>query len=231
MNFTIISENYNVILSGFWTTIWILILSLFLGLLIAIPCSLMSLSKNKLISFPAKTFSYIFRGTPLLIQLFIFYYGFGLLVSKIDGIQDSSIWSIISQAWPWAVITLMLNTAAYTSEIIIGSIKNTPKGEIESAKAIGLSEKQIMRHIVLPSALRRALPAYGNEIIYMLHGTSIISIITIMDLTGVARYLRDEYYDSYTPFISIGLVYLVITMTLVFIFKKLESKYLSHLQR
>lgn len=231
MNWEIITDNYDKLLAGTWTTLWMISISLILGLFIALINAVMSTSKNPFFKWPAETFSYIFRGTPMLIQLYIFYYGFGVLLGSIDGIRDTIWWAVIRPSWPWAIIAMTLNTAAYTSEIIRGAISNTPHGELEAAKSMGMSNTKMLRRIVLPSAFRRSLPAYGNEVIYMLHGSAVLSWIAVNDLTGVARQLRNEYYDPYTPFIGAALIYLTITACIVLAFKFLEKRYLSYLQR
>lgn len=231
MNWAILIDNYPLLLQGMWTTLWMITISLFFGLFIALLVAVMSVSKNPLLRLPAETFSYIFRGTPMLIQLYIFYYGFGVLLGSIDGIRDTIWWMVIRPSWPWAVMAMTLNTAAYTSEIIRGAIANTSQGELEAAKALGMGNIKMLRRIVLPSALRRSLPAYGNEVIYMLHGSAVLSWVAVTDLTGVARQLRNEYYDPYMPFIGAALIYLLITACIVLAFKQLEKRYLSYLRR
>lgn len=231
MNWSILTDNVDLLLQGTWTTLWMISVSLVIGLLIALLVAVMSTSNNPLLKWPAEAFSYIFRGTPMLIQLYIFYYGFGVLLGSIDGIRDTIWWVVIKPSWPWAVIAMTLNTAAYTSEIIRGAIQNTLHGELEAAKSMGMSNATMLRRIVLPSALRRSLPAYGNEVIYMLHGSAVLSWVAVLDLTGVARQLRNEYYDPYMPFIGAALIYLVITGCIVFAFKLLEQRYLSYLKR
>lgn len=231
MNWEILTHNWDKLLTGAWTTLWMVAVSLILGLLIALVTAVMSTSRNPLLKWPAETFSYIFRGTPMLIQLYIFYYGFGVLLGSIEGIRETVWWIIIKPSWPWAVIAMTLNTAAYTCEIIRGAIVNTPYGELEAAKSMGMGHTKMLRRIVLPSAFRRSLPAYGNEVIYMLHGSAVLSWVAVSDLTGVARQLRNEYYDPYTPFIGAALIYLAITACIVILFKQLEKKYLSYLKR
>lgn len=231
MNWSILIDNYDQLLAGAWTTLWMISVSLIAGLLLALLTSVMSSSNNPFLRWPAETFSYIFRGTPMLIQLYIFYYGFGLLLGSIEGIRETIWWAIIRPSWPWAVIAMTLNTAAYTCEILRGAIANTNFGEIEAAKSMGMSHGKMLRRIVLPSAFRRSLPAYGNEVIYMLHGSAVLSWVAVTDLTGVARQLRNEYYDPYTPFIGAALIYLCITACIVLFFKQLEKKYLSYLHR
>ncbi|MGY0399585.1 MAG: ABC transporter permease [Ostreibacterium sp.] len=231
MNWDIITDNYDKLLAGTWTTLWMVSVSLMLGLILALIIAVMSTSKNPLLKWPAETFSYIFRGTPMLIQLYIFYYGFGVLLGSIEGIRETIWWIMIKPSWPWAIIAMTLNTAAYTSEIIRGAIVNTPHGEVEAAKSMGMGHMKMLRRIVLSSACRRALPAYGNEVIYMLHGSAILSWIAVNDLTGIARQLRDQYYDPYLPFIVVAAIYLTITTCIVLGFKLLEKRYLSYLRR
>lgn len=231
MNWQILIDNYDKLLAGTWTTLWMVAVSLVAGLIIALITAVMSTSDNPFLRWPAELFSYLFRGTPMLIQLYIFYFGFGLLLGSIDGIRETMWWSVIKPAWPWAIIAMTLNTAAYTCEIIRGAILNTPHGEIEAAKSVGMGQAKMLRRIVLPSAFRRALPAYGNEVIYMLHGSAVLSWVAVTDLTGMAKQLRNEYYDPYTPFIGAALIYLVITACIVVAFKFLEKRYLSYLHR
>lgn len=231
MNWSILTDNYDKLLAGTWTTLWMISISLVLGLLLALVTAVMSTSKNPFLRWPAETFSYIFRGTPMLIQLYIFYFGFGVLLGSIEGIRETIWWAVIKPSWPWAVMAMTLNTAAYTSEIIRGAIQNTPFGELEAAKSMGMSHGKMLRRIVLPSAFRRSLPAYGNEVIYMLHGSAVLSWVAVTDLTGAARQLRNEYYDPYVPFIGAALMYLMITACIVLFFKQLEKRYLSYLSR
>ncbi len=231
MNWDILIDNSDKLLAGAWTTLWTITISLVLGLFLALITAVMSASSNRWLKWPAETFSYIFRGTPMLIQLYIFYYGVRLLIGSIDGIENTIWHTLIRMSWVWAVTAMTLNTAAYTCEIIRGAIQNTPSGEIEAAKALGMSNAKMLWRIVLPSAMRRSLPAYGNEVIYMLHGSAVLSWVAVTDLTGVARLLRDEYYDAYVPFIGAAAIYLLITACIAFTFKLLEKRYLSYLSR
>lgn len=226
----IVADHVPELLDGVWLTVWLVGLSLIIGLVLALPLGIILASRVSLWikAFPM-AFSYIFRGTPMLVQLYIIYYGIGLQIGDVEGIRDSSWWPILRQAWPWALLSFTLNTAAYTSEIIRGAIETTPKGEIEAAMAMGMSKGMIARRIVMPNAARRALPAYGNEIIFLLHGSAIASVVTIMDITGVARNLYAIYYEPFVPFITAGILYLLITSTVVFTFQMLEYRLGRHL--
>lgn len=217
-------------MSGIWQTLWLVGLSLAIGLMIAVPLGIWLAARMHWVwKLPALAFSYVFRGTPMLVQLYIFYFGIGLIIGRIPGVRDMALWPYLRQAWPWVLLTLVLNTAAYTSEIVRGAIETTPRGEIEAARAMGMRRSQITRRIVLPGAARRALPAYGNEIIFMLHGSAIVSTATLLDITGVARKIYADTYDPFIPFVTAGVIYLIITAILVGTFRRLEKRWNRHL--
>lgn len=209
---------------GFVTTIQLVFLSLVIGLAISLPLAILRTSDNKWINFPIWAFVYFFRGTPLLIQLYLIYYG----TAQISGIQETIFWEILSEAFYPCLIAFVLNTAAYTTEIIRGAIEATPKGEIEAGKAYGMNTRQRMARIILPNAMRRALPAYANEVIFMLHASSIASVVTIVDLTGAARDIYARYYAPFEAFLFVAAIYLCLTFTLLFIFRKIENKLMAH---
>ncbi|AXK40750.1 ABC transporter permease [Crenobacter cavernae] len=210
---------------GLIMTFQLLGLSLLLGLALSVPLALMRVSKKKWLAWPVWIYTYVFRGTPMLVQLFIFYYG----LSQFDAVRDSWAWNYLQEAYFCAILAFTLNTAAYTTEIIAGQIRNTYYGEIEAAKAVGMGRWLMMRRIVIPSALRRALPAYSNEVIMMLHGTSIAGLVTLADLTGVARRLYADSYQPFEPFLMAGAMYLSFTFLFVWLFKRLEGRYLAYL--
>ncbi|MCK5818304.1 MAG: ABC transporter permease [Psychromonas sp.] len=222
MNFTIIINEYQLYLTGLWTTLWLVSFSLLLGLCIAIPAGIFKSSKNKFIRLPISAYIYFFRGTPLLIQLFIIYYG----SAQSEFLRSSWIWDYLQNAWFCALLAFTLNTGAYTAEIVRGVIAAMPKGEIEAAKAYGMSPLQILRRISLPNSIRRALPAYSNEVIFMIHSSAIAGIITIMDITGAARVVNGRYYAPVEAFSTAAMLYLCLTFTTIFIFKQWEK----HLQ-
>lgn len=217
-------------LAGIWQSLWLVALALLLGLFIAVPGGVLLASRaHWLWKAPMALFSYVFRGTPMLVQLYLFYYGFGLTIGTVPGIKDSSLWPLLKAAGLWALIAFALNTAAYTSEIVRGAVATTPPGEIEAGRAFGMGRGQILRRIILPSALRRALPSYGNEIIFMLHGSAIASVVTLLDLTGVAKKIYSNYYEPFVPFLTAGFLYLYLTSLLVFAFRRLEWRFNRHL--
>ncbi|TGN40503.1 ABC transporter permease [Marinobacter confluentis] len=209
---------------GLVTTVQLVFLSLILGLILAVPLAIMRTSRNPLINGPIWLFTYVFRGTPLLIQLYIIYYG----IAQIHGIQQTFWWDIFREAFYPALLAFTLNTAAYTTEIIRGAIIATPHGEIEAAKAYGMSWALRMRRIILPSAARRAVQAYSNEVIFMLHSSAIASVVTLVDLTGAARNIYSRFYAPFDAFIFVALIYMALTFLLVFAFRKLENYLLRH---
>lgn len=227
MDFSIIIDNLPLLFKGLGLTLQLLVISLIIGFLLAVPLAIMAASKNSWLRVPVKTFIYIFRGTPLLIQIFIIYYG----LAQFDWLRESVLWIVFKEAYWCAIIAFSLNTAAYTAEIFRGAILQTPKGEIEAAEACGMSHFDQYWHILLPSALRRSIPMYGNEVIFMLHATVLAGVITLVDLFGAAKIINSRHYAPFESFIAAGLFYLVITFTIVFIFKLAENHFLKHLKR
>jgi len=226
VDLSIILENIPIYLDGLKNTIILVSISLAIGLLLAVPLAVLRNSGSWLVQAPIRTFVYFFRGTPLLVQMFLVYYGFG----QFEILRESFLWPAFQEAYFCALFTFTLNTCAYTTEIIRGAIKATPHGEIEAAIAAGMSRLLMFRRVILPSAFRRALPAYSNEIIFMLHGSSLASVITIIDITGAARIVNSRYYSPYEAFLTAALLYMSITFFIVFLVKRLEIKWFAHLQ-
>lgn len=228
MNFSIIAENIDIYLNGVLVTFELVSLSLLIGLVIAVVLSVaLTISNNPIVTLPIRAFVYFFRGTPLLIQMFLIYYGMG----QFEAIKETIFWDFFKEAHFCALFTFALNTGAYTTEIFRGAIVNTPVGEIEAAKASGMSRALMYRRIILPSSFRRALPAYGNEMIFMLHGTALASVITIVDITGAARIINSRFYSPYEAFLTAAIFYMIMTFIMVWCLKKVEFKWLAHLRR
>ena len=224
-DFSPIWSHLPLFLGGVWLTLKLLLISLALGLLLAIPLGLMRVSKQRLINAPAWLYTYVIRGTPMLVQLFLIYYG----LAQFAAVRDSLLWPYLSSASFCACLAFAINTSAYSAEILAGSLRTIPAGEIEAAKAIGMSRFTLYQRILLPSALRRALPQYSNEVIMMLHTTSLASIVTMVDITGAARTISSQYYLPFEAFITAGLFYLGLTLLLVRLFKMSEGRWLAYL--
>ena len=226
MDFTIIVKEWPTHWQGFYATVWLVALSLLIGLMVAVPLAMGRNSRHWLVKATAWAYIYFFRGTPLLVQLFLIYYGAG----QWPWLRESIAWELFSQAWFCALLAFTLNTSAYTAEIIRGAINAMPVGQIEAAHAYGMSKFTTLRRIILPNSFRRALPAYSNEVIFMLHGSAVAGIITIVDLTGAARIVNSRYYSPFEAFLAAGLLYMCLTFALVWGFRRLENHWSQHLQ-
>ena len=225
-DFSIILQEWHTYLQGLGNTVWLVAVSLILGLSIAIPLGICRNSANPLLRLPAWAYIYFFRGTPMLVQLFIIYYGAG----QWDGLRNSWAWEWFQEAWFCALLSFTLNTAAYTAEIVRGAIRTIPKGEIEAAQAFGMTPWQTMSCILLPSALRRALPAYSNEVILMLHSTALAFTATVPDLLKIARDINSATYQPFTAFGIAAVLYLIISYVLISLFRKAEKRWLQHMK-
>lgn len=226
MNFEAIAESLPLYASGLATTLQLLLISLVIGLVAALPLAMLRVSASRWLYGPVWCFTYVIRGTPLLVQLFLVYYG----LAQFEWVRASIAWPWLQSAWFCACLAFAVNTCAYTTEIIAGSLKATPHGEVEAARALGLSRAQVWRRILLPSALRRALPAYGNEAVLMLHGTSLASVVTLLDLTGAAREVNSRFYLPFEAFLTAAAVYLALTLALVGALHVAERRWLAHLR-
>ena len=227
MDLGIIVDSLPRLLSGAWITLQLTAISAAIGLVLAVPVALARLSANPLLRWPAFGYMFYFRGTPLLVQIFLVYYGSGQFVPQLRAL---GLWEFFREPYFCALLTLTLNTAAYTAEILRGAIRAVPAGEIEAARAVGMSGGLRFRRIVLPKAFRLALPAYTNEVIFLFQATSLVSIITIMDLTGVGRVLIAETFRTFEIWIFVGLCYLVMSYTILYGFRRLEYRLSGHLR-
>lgn len=225
----IILQSLPQLLDGAWVTVQITVLSVLIGLVLAIPLALLRVSHNPLLWAPAYAYILYFRGTPLLVQLFLIYYGSGQDQIR-EALDAVGLWGFFRQAWFCAVLSLTLNTAGYTAEILRGAIQAVPHGEIEAARACGMSGWLLYRRIILPKAFRLALPAYGNEVVFLFQATSLVSIISLMDLTGVARVIAARSFAIYELYITAGVIYLIVTYGILFIFKRVEFRLSGHLR-
>ena len=225
LNVDVMVSSLPLFLGSTLVTLKLLVVALSAGLVVAIPLAVMRASQNPWLSRPVWLFTYIFRGTPLLVQLFIIYYG----LAQFSWMRESFFWPLFSSAWFCAMLAFAINTCAYTTEIIAGALSATNHGEVEAAKAMGMSPFTLYRRILLPSALRRSLPAYSNEVIMMLHGTSLASIVTLLDITGAAREVNSRFYLPFEAFITAAGFYLALTFILVSLFHLAEKRWLVHL--
>jgi polar amino acid transport system permease protein len=209
---------------GIWRTIWLLAASTVLGLALAIPLGLAQITGPIWLSLPAKVFCTIIRGTPLLLQLWLLYFGLGSLFPQFPWIRESFLWPILRQAWPYGVLALTLSFAGYEGEVMRGAFAGVARGQIEAARAFGMSRWKLFRRIWLPQALHKALPTLLGEAVLQLKATPLVATITMMDIYGVASRVRQDTYVIYEPLLLLSLVYIVITGILVFAFRRFEAR-------
>ena len=221
MDFELMINSFPKLLNAAVITLKLLSVSLIIGLFIGLFFAILRLNKNIFINRFAYGYSYVFRGTPLLVQIFIIYFGLG----QIEYLRSTVLWVILKEPYWCAIIAFALNTGAYTSEILRSAFQTIKPGIIEAGKSLGISNKIIFYKIKIPIAIRQSLPAYGNEIILMMKGTSLASTVTIMDLTGVAKYIISTTFKPIEVFIVAGGIYLFMTFVIHNVIKFLEKKY------
>tara|TARA_Y100000588_G_scaffold307168_1_gene331140 strand:- start:47 stop:718 length:672 start_codon:yes stop_codon:yes gene_type:complete len=221
MDFELMINSFPKLLNATVITLKLLSASLFFGLFIGLLFAVLRMNKNLIVNKFAYGYSYVFRGTPLLVQIFIIYFGLG----QIEYLRSTIFWVILKEPYWCAIIAFTLNTGAYTSEILRSAFQTIKPGYIEAGKSLGISSKIIFYKIQIPIAIRQSLPAYGNEIILMLKGTSLASTVTLMDLTGVAKYIISTTFKPIEVFIVAGSIYLFMTFLVHTTIKYLERKF------
>ncbi|WP_417696977.1 ABC transporter permease [Psychromonas sp.] len=210
MSLDLFERAFPVVLNGFWITVLLTLASFLLGQALALPLALARDSSNQFTRILSNSFVFVERGSPLLIQLFIIYYG----LASVNFIQESFLWPVLSEPMYAAILAIGLNSAAYTSEVLRGAIKDIPKGQYEAALAVGLSNFIIYKKIILPQVYRNVLPVIGNESILVLKSTSIVSTITLMDITGISKSFAAKTYAPFEVLIVAGIFYLALAALL-----------------
>lgn len=219
------SDGYH--LSGLAVTLWLLALSIAFGFVAAVPLAVARVSRNRWLSRAVWLYTYVFRGTPLYVQLLFFYAG----MYSLETVREVGFLNhFFREGYNCTILAFGLNTCAYTTEIFAGAIKATPYGEIEAGRAYGMSKFTLYRRVIIPSALRRALPAYSNEVILMLHATTVAFTATVPDILKVARDVNAATYDSFNAFGLAALLYLAVTFVLVELFRQAEARWLAYLR-
>ncbi len=221
MDIELMISSFPKLLNATLITLKLLSVSLILGLFIGLGFAILRMNNNKLINKFAYGYSYIFRGTPLLVQIFVIYFGLG----QIEYLRTTFLWVVLKEPYWCAIIAFSLNTGAYTSEILRSAFQTIKPGYLEAGRSLGIPSKIIFTKIQIPIAIKQSLPAYGNEIILMLKGTSLASTVTLMDLTGVAKYIISTTFKPVEVFIVAGGIYLFMTFIIHNVIKYLEKKY------
>lgn len=226
MDYQLMLDSLPLLWEGAKVTLALFAISMVLSTVLAIPLAIARVQKAWWLRWPIEVFSQVFRGTPLLVQLFIVYYG----LAQIDAVRDSWAWEYLRKPYWCAIIALTLNTAAYTVHILRGAIEAVPHGEVEAGHAFGLSFRALYQSIILPRAVLLALPSYGNELIKTVKRTSLASVITIADLTGVANTLVSRTYAPYEIFITAGVIYLGFAFAANHLVRLLEHRMSRHMR-
>ena len=215
---------FGLLLAGIWKTLLILVVTSFLGFLLAVPLGLVQVTGPKPLAMMSQGFCTIIRGTPLLLQLWLLYYGLGSLFPQIPQIRDSFLWPYLREAWPYAVLSLTLSFAGYEGEVMRGAFAGVPYGELEAARAYGMKPFTMLRRIWLPRAVQRALPTLNGEVVLQLKATPLVATITVIDVYAVISKIRQDTYVIYEPLLLLSLIYLCLTGILVVIFRYFENR-------
>ncbi|MBK0328344.1 ABC transporter permease [Rhodobacteraceae bacterium F11138] len=209
---------------GLWRTIWILVVTAVLGFLLAIPLGLAQAIGPWYLATPARMFCTVIRGTPLLLQIWLLYYGLGSLFPQFPWIRSSELWPYLRQAWPYAVLALTLSYAGYEGEVMRGAFAGVAKGQVEAARAFGMPRFTMFRRIWLPQAIQSALPTLAGETILQLKATPLVASITIIEIYAVASRVRQDTFIIYEPLLLLALVYMAIAGVITLAFRWLERR-------
>ena len=223
---SLIYKNFFLVLSGLDNTILLLLISLPLGFVLALLFALGRVSKITLLSRTIASYIFVIRGTPLLVQIYLIYFGLG----SVKFIRESFLWFALKEPFWCGVIALTINTVAYGAEIFRGGIQSIEKSQVESGLSLGFGKFLLLRKIILPIAIRKVLPSYGNELILMVKATSLVSLTTYMEMTGIARKIMAKTFAPVEAFIAAGILYLFLNFLMVQFVKYLEWKYNPHLR-
>lgn len=225
-DFYLIIESLPRIMEGIWVTLSLLVLSTLIGLVLAVGLLLMRISGRWYLAWPAFAYIFAFRGTPILVQIFIIYHG----LPQFDLIRESVFWPLFRDPFGCSVVALSLNSAAYVAEILRGGVLGVDKGLHEAGKALGISTIDRFIYVTTPIAVRLSIPAYSNDVVSMLKATALASTVTLFDITGVARTIVSETFAPYEIFISAALIYLLLTLIIqkgFALFERRMSRYLK----
>ncbi|VDC29477.1 ABC transporter permease [Pseudogemmobacter humi] len=209
---------------GVWRTIWLLVLSVMIGFSLALPLGLAQASGPWYLARPARAFCTVIRGTPLLLQIWLLYYGLGSLFPGIPWIRESELWPILRQAWPYALLALSLSYAGYEGEVMRGAFASVPRGQIEAARAMGMPRRKIFARISLPLAFHSVLPTLGGETVLQLKATPLVATITVIEIYAVASRVRQDTLITYEPLFLVAAIYLMLAGLIVLGFRWLESR-------
>ena len=214
---------------GLWRTIWLLALSVLIGFSLAVPLGLAQAAGPFWLAAPARWFCTLIRGTPLLLQVWLIYYGLGSLFPQFPWIRQSDLWPILRQAWPYALLALSLSYAGYEGEVMRGAFKSVPRGQLEAGRAFGFSRFATFRRIWFPQALARALPTLGGETVLQLKATPLVATITVIDIYAVASRVRQDTFIIYEPLLLLAVIYMAVAGLIALGFRMVERRFVRGL--
>lgn len=226
IDFVLILSHWDIFLQGMLNTVALVLIGLSFGALIALPMAIARWQRTPVAAPLIGAFVYVFRGTPMLVQAYVIYYG----LAQFEWVRNSVLWVVLKEPWWCCAIAFAINSAAYQVEIYRGGLDAIPKGEIEATIAIGMTRSMALRRIILPSALRRCLPMIANESLFLLHGSAIASMLTVIDVLGAGRKLNAQYYLAYEGFLAATVIYMVLVFGITRIFAQVERRTMRHLQ-
>lgn len=226
IDFVLILSHWDIFVQGILNTVALVLIGLTFGAALALPMAIARWRRTPVASPLVGAFVYVFRGTPMLVQAYLVYYG----LAQFDAVRDSIFWIVLREPWWCCAIAFAVNSAAYQVEIYRGGLDAVPRGEVEATVAAGMSRGLALRRIILPSALRRCLPMIGNESIFLLHGSAIASMLTVIDILGAGRKLNAQYYLAYEGFLAATLIYMALVFGITRILALVERRTMRHLQ-
>ena len=224
MDWSWVSTYFPELVSGLILTLELLLLSVFFGILLAVPIGLVQVTGPWYLAMPARAFCTVIRGTPLLIQVWLLYYGLGSLFPSIPWIRHSFMWPVLREGFFYAVLAFTLSFAGYEGEVVRGALTGVPRGEIEAGRAFGMTPFQVVRRVWLPRAIRMVLPTLAGETVLQLKSTPLAATITVMDLFGVANMIRQETYRIYEPLLLVASIYILLTVIITRLFRIVETQ-------
>ncbi|MET0483060.1 MAG: ABC transporter permease subunit, partial [Aestuariivirgaceae bacterium] len=224
MDWSWVSTYFPELMSGLVLTLELLLLSVFFGILLAVPIGLVQVTGPWYLAVPARAFCTVIRGTPLLIQVWLLYYGLGSLFPSIPWIRHSFMWPVLREGFFYAVLAFTLSFAGYEGEVVRGALTGVPRGEIEAGRAFGMTPFQVVRRVWLPRAIRMVLPTLAGETVLQLKSTPLAATITVMDLFGVANMIRQETYRIYEPLLLVACIYILLTVIITRLFRIVETQ-------
>jgi polar amino acid transport system permease protein len=224
MDWSWLPKYFPVLLNGLSLTVQLLVFSMVFGLILAVPIGLVQVTGPKWLARLARAYCTVMRGTPLLIQLYLFYYGVGSILASFPELRQSVFWPILREGYFYAILAFALNEAGYAGEIMRGAFLSVPKGELEAARAFGMSPWGVLRRVWLPRAFRNVIPALGGETILTLKATPLAALVTVVDLFGAADRVRQETYIIYPPLLLVMAIYMILTFVIARSFDTLEKQ-------